>query len=1062
MARETTLSFIYRLALHCRIGIYDVAAELVQDTPSRSVLKDLRMDGEVYLNAAARTRLSAFCRTPEADLGHALPAFTALEPVRALGDGPAGQFRFGTVVPALGVWCSMCTARRTGTTHQVRCYLPAHGRICQRHRSWMLGTHRVDGTFLPIEQVDLTRVPQIPHAQRRHLRLVRQTPDTAAAAFTLAQAVVTSWWAQQWPQETQWPQRTALLTPHSGAGADADPGWWRILLREAVTYPETVALAAELINTQRRQSAAGTRGHVPLRLADAPDLLAALAQATGRPWLPQAIASEHAGPLYTWLRASCRPQDLGEELWKVRGAHSPRALHHDLASHTRSAAQDPAARPQPQQPLGLRQHPGHLFAVGLVHARAYAAVHGHLAAPAGARIDGFAIGQWLSNQRSHTAMSPQRAAVLDAIDPWWRTPWPVLWQRAFYRARAHVQAHGTVDAPAGFPGTTLSMGEWLYNQCTAYPALHPQQQRLLAELGITAEAARTARPRRRNIADHFTHTLAQAKAYAAVHGHLLPEPGTRYNGVALSQWLSNQRSRDRRTRTPSPRALALSAIDPWWNPPWEVTWQRAYHHARDLCATGQGLDAPNGFPGAEEDLRQWLLAQCHSYPALHGGQQDLLAAIGITAITAATAPPYQAPAPRKKAQRSNPDAYGQQYFDAGLPHARAHAETCGHLVPAFHTVHDAFPLGQWLARQRAQAGRGQQPLTNRQSLTALDPWWNPPWGLAWQRAYHHARTLRPLPRLSDIKEPALRAWLYLQCTRYSTLHPGQQHLLDQIGITADAVRAYRYALSRDAPTTPDFDTGQRHAAAYAAAHGHLVPTAGERWEGFPLGRWLSDHRMRADRRAGTSQRSAALDTIDPWWNPPWDLTWQRAYHRTRTTGHDSHQTRKWTLAQQAAWPRLHPDQQHLLTAIGITEHTPPIHRRRTRSYPDGAGLEPARAYTALHGHLSPDKHATHHGFPLGQWLTAKRSKARHGTLSPRLAAALDTLDPWWNPPWPYEWTTRYHQARTTTPPTPATQRWTTRQHRAYPRLHPHQQHLLNTIGITPPHPRPPETPRTAG
>ncbi|EXU61880.1 hypothetical protein Z951_44640 [Streptomyces sp. PRh5] len=106
----------------------------------------------------------------------------------------------------------------------------------------------------------------------------------------------------------------------------------------------------------------------------------------------------------------------------------------------------------------------------------------------------------MSNQRMHGLDMPVwRGAALRALDPWWNTPWPPLRQRTYHQARRHVQEHGLLDARGRFPGTSISLGEWLYLQCTRYPDLHPEQQRLLARLGIDAAAARAARPRRRNL-----------------------------------------------------------------------------------------------------------------------------------------------------------------------------------------------------------------------------------------------------------------------------------------------------------------------------------------------------------------------------------------------------------------------------------------------------------------------------------------------------------------------------------------------------------------------------------
>ncbi|MFD5134426.1 hypothetical protein [Streptomyces olindensis] len=111
----------------------------------------------------------------------------------------------------------------------------------------MLGTHWIDGAPADTEQVDLAGLAEVVAAHRRHLDLLRHRPD-AVRAFEVAHAVVVSWWAQQWPDEEQWPHRVRQLTPQG-----ADPGWWRLLARDAVTYPETVALTSVLTGERTRQ-----------------------------------------------------------------------------------------------------------------------------------------------------------------------------------------------------------------------------------------------------------------------------------------------------------------------------------------------------------------------------------------------------------------------------------------------------------------------------------------------------------------------------------------------------------------------------------------------------------------------------------------------------------------------------------------------------------------------------------------------------------------------------------------------------------------------------------------
>ncbi|MFE5038653.1 helicase associated domain-containing protein [Streptomyces sp. NPDC056683] len=192
---------------------------------------------------------------------------------------------------------------------------------------------------------------------------------------------------------------------------------------------------------------------------------------------------------------------------------------------------------------------------------------------------------------------------------------------------------------------------------------------------------------------------------------------------------------------------------------------------------------------------------------------------------------------------------------------------------------------------------------------------------------------------------------------------------------------------------------------YAATHHTLAVAYSVVHDGFPLGRWLSRQRHRARHAAAPTARHRALTAIDPWWNPPWPLAWQRSYTGARIAhdngGRPPVGIRLWSAAQQTAWPRLRPEQHQLLTHIGITPRTETTTgpRKTSRVYPLGPGMAHARAYAATRGHLACSKNTLHNGFPLGQWLIQKRRATRQGRLSPTTTHTLNTLDPWWNPPW---------------------------------------------------------------
>nr|WP_262928385.1 helicase associated domain-containing protein [Streptomyces sp. CBMA29] len=746
-------------------------------------------------------------------------------------------------------------------------------------------------------------------------------------------------------------------------------------------------------------------------------------------------------------------------MWAVAPAHRLGGVADELAEHAQGGRGGTKGK---RRRRGHSRQSDDAFAAGLAHATGYARDHGSLAVRKDAVVGSFKLGEWLSNQQARAwALAPERVQALEDLDPWWNVPWPMQWQRSYYRARDHAAVDGPPDAAAGFPGTAMLNGEWLYLQCTQYASLHPEQRRLLADIGITAAVARAARPRRRSIWAGFETALEHARSYVAENGHLAVTRKIAYEGYPLGTWVASQRSKARKAAGPTVRSRALDAVDPWWNPPWPLAWHRTYAHARRLVDNGHRLEPDRGFPGLDADLALWLSQQCTAYQTLHPGQQQLLAGIGLT-TDAATA--VQIPIPASAAE-SGWKAAADPGRAAGMSSARSFAAAAGHLAVPHGHVHHGYPLGQWLAEQRGQDRRYQQAhgsvSPRGQLLAELDPWWNPPWHYTWQRYYQQARHEHREGRLV-VSQPAgpadlhssdseTAAWLSRQCARHDALHPEQQNLLADVGITATLAHAVSAGARHQR-----VDTGLAHARAYAAIHGNLAVPGPAQHNGFPLGAWLLRQRHRAPEGRTNPARIAALNALDPHWNPPWPLTWQRAFHRVRTTTANGSPTRadqRWITTQTLLWDSLHPAQQQLLTHLGAgpAQALPAPAPTSARRYPAPAGLPHARTYATTYGNLAVPTPTQHNGFALGRWLLQQRRKARTGRLSPRTRQELATLDPWWNPPWPFNWQTTYHQHHTALaagqPITPHLQHWAHKQTTAWDQLHPHQQALLADAGI---------------
>ncbi|MER6442938.1 Helicase associated domain protein [Streptomyces sp. NPDC001185] len=281
-------------------------------------------------------------------------------------------------------------------------------------------------------------------------------------------------------------------------------------------------------------------------------------------------------------------------------------------------------------------------------------------------------------------------------------------------------------------------------------------------------------------------------------------------------------------------------------------------------------------------------------------------------------------APAMKRQRGH-SLHAERSFAKALTAARAYHHQHGHLAVPAKATQDGYPLGPWLGILRTR--HTKIPVHQATALTALYPWWNAPWSTLWQRTWHHAhthtRTHGPLDARRGFPTPhtSLTTWLRQQHHHYDTLHPAQQSLLADIGINAPTTARYRTS-RRD--YTYLFEQGLTHARAYAAQHGTLQTVSTRTLHnGYRLGQWLQNKRRRT--RTGhplPPDQAQALNTIDPWWNPPWHQKWQTAYHHAHTNPH--HPTsHRWLQKQHRNWHHLHPDQQHLLTTINQPRQQPP-------------------------------------------------------------------------------------------------------------------------------------------
>ncbi|MEU7429025.1 DNA-binding protein [Streptomyces sp. NPDC040750] len=242
---------------------------------------------------------------------------------------PAAVWRTGGAVAGpVAFGCRLCAARRTGTAVRVVRYAPRWERVCVRHGRWLLDADADQ----PLEYLDVRGVPEVAAAQRRWARVARRAVRAGAEperVFALAHAVVARWWEQalHWEREAVWPRR---LHQVAGGNAGTELKRWRIVGRDAVVFPEVVAVADALLDPAMAELAWRASGGMRPRVRGGDDPFChRLGERVDRDWLGSLVAADYGGPLSGWRSAIVRarrgsgPPGWRDDPWHLKREQQP-------------------------------------------------------------------------------------------------------------------------------------------------------------------------------------------------------------------------------------------------------------------------------------------------------------------------------------------------------------------------------------------------------------------------------------------------------------------------------------------------------------------------------------------------------------------------------------------------------------------------------------------------------------------------------------------------------------------------------------------------------------------
>ncbi|MFF6815959.1 Helicase associated domain protein [Streptomyces sp. NPDC012403] len=250
-------------------------------------------------------------------------------------------------------------------------------------------------------------------------------------------------------------------------------------------------------------------------------------------------------------------------------------------------------------------------------------------------------------------------------------PESLVWLEG-YQALLHWRAENEISGLYAVPydvevqvGATKSfpLGRWVHQQRKALRAgeLDSHRKELLDEAGMVWEPGEEA----------WEAKLATLRSYRRATGHLAPRQDAVWDDpagggpVPIGQHMANLRRQGGLGKDPkraAERAEQLAAIDPDWNCPWPLNWQRHYRVLAGLVdADGHLPDIAPGVTFDGDDIGTWLQQQRKpsTWKLLSTEQQERLTKLGVQHA--------ETPSPTPASTRATKgSAKAQQAFQRGL------------------------------------------------------------------------------------------------------------------------------------------------------------------------------------------------------------------------------------------------------------------------------------------------------------------------------------------------------------------------------------------------------------
>jgi len=239
---------------------------------------------------------------------------------------------------------------------------------------------------------------------------------------------------------------------------------------------------------------------------------------------------------------------------------------------------------------------------GYQYLKQYIKDNGDALVKGGYKVDGFNLGNWVSNKRAekeNNILSPERRQKLDDLGFVWNTI-EYKWNRGYQYLKQYIKDNGDALVKGGYKVDGYSLDVWVNTQRVEKEnnILSSERRQKLDDLGFVWNT----------IEYQWNQGYQYLKQYIKDNGDTLVKKDYQVDGFNLGNWVNAQRSRKTNNILSSERRQKLDELRFIWNPI-EYKWNQGYQYLKQYIKDNGDTLVKQGYKVDGFNLGIWVNTQ---------------------------------------------------------------------------------------------------------------------------------------------------------------------------------------------------------------------------------------------------------------------------------------------------------------------------------------------------------------------------------------------------------------------------------------------------------------------